>query len=429
MQPIGFHAGSQVVMSLDGKMWFQGFLGGASVIDPQHLPSNKITPPVHIEGITANGKTYDASNGLRLPPGIRDLKIDYTALSFVAPEKVQFRYQLEGQDRNWREVANDREAQYSNLPPGDYVFRVTAANNSGVWNEAGAAIEFSIAPAYYQTTWFHVAIATVIMALLWALYQLRMRQLSHEFDLRLDARVNERTRIARELHDTLLQSFLGVKFQLQAARSLLPGRASEAIEALDCSLDQAGQAIKDGREAIEGLRSSTLVQNELADTVATLGAELAAHGSSTTTSAFNVAVEGRARNLRGVVRDDVLRIVAEAVRNAFRHARARRIDVTIRYDDSVFRVLVTDDGIGIDPDRFESYSQGHWGLQGMHERAELLGGALRLMSKPGRGTQVELTVPARRAYASVSYADASGDGRPRNANDHDTFGDSGTSCR
>src|SRR5579862_8013719 len=113
--PIGFHAGSQVARSLDGKMWFQGFSGGASVIDPQHLPSNKITPPVHIERITANGKTYDASNGICLPPRVRDLKIDYTALSFVAPEKVQFRYMLQGQDRNWREVTNDREAQYSNL--------------------------------------------------------------------------------------------------------------------------------------------------------------------------------------------------------------------------------------------------------------------------------------------------------------------------
>src|SRR5580692_8573960 len=143
-------SGSPVTRSSDGKMWFEGS-GGVSVIDPQHLPSNKITPPVRIERITANGKTYDASNGLRLPPRIGDLKIDYTALSFVTPEKVQFRYQLEGQDRNWREVANDREVQYSNLAPGNYIFRVTAANNSGVWNEEGAALDFAIAPAYYQT--------------------------------------------------------------------------------------------------------------------------------------------------------------------------------------------------------------------------------------------------------------------------------------
>ena len=176
---VAFHAGSQVSRSSDGKIWFQGF-SGASVIDPQHLPSNTITPPVHIERITANGKTYDASNGLRLPPGIRDLKIDYTALSFVAPEKVEFRYQLQGQDRNWREVANDREVQYSNLPPGDYVFRVTAANNSGVWNQAGTFLDFSIAPAYYQTNWFRAVCAAVFLALVWAAYRLRIRQLQRQ---------------------------------------------------------------------------------------------------------------------------------------------------------------------------------------------------------------------------------------------------------
>jgi PAS domain S-box-containing protein len=178
--PIGFHAGSQVVRSLDGKMWFQGFSGGASVIDPQHLPNNKFTPPVFIERISANGKTYDASNGLSLPPRIRDLKIDYTALSFVSPEKVQFRYRLEGQDRDWREVANDREVQYSNLPPGNYVFRVTAANNSGVWNEAGAFLDFSIAPAYYQTTWFGVLCVAAFLAMLWMVYQVRMQQVRRQ---------------------------------------------------------------------------------------------------------------------------------------------------------------------------------------------------------------------------------------------------------
>ena len=178
--PIGFHAGSQVTRSSDGKMWFQGLSGGASAIDPHHLVSNKITPPVHIERITANGKTYDASNGIRFPPGIRDLKIDYTALSFVAPEKVQFRYMLQGQDRTWREIANHREVQYSNLPPGDYVFRVTAANNSGVWNENGAFLDFSIAPTYYQTTWFRALCVAAFLGLLWAAYRLRIRQLRRQ---------------------------------------------------------------------------------------------------------------------------------------------------------------------------------------------------------------------------------------------------------
>ena len=219
--PIGLHAGSQVIWTSDGKMWFQGFLGGASEIDPHHLPSNKIPPTVDIERITANGKTYDASNGLRLPPQIRDLKIDYAALSFVAPEKVRFRYQLEGQDRSWVEVANDRDVQYSNLRPGNYVFRVTAANDSGLWSEAGASLHFSIAPAYYQTTLFRALCVAAFVALLLALYQLRLQQVRRQFASRLEVRVSERLRIAGELHDTLLQSFLALMFQFQAARNMV----------------------------------------------------------------------------------------------------------------------------------------------------------------------------------------------------------------
>jgi PAS domain S-box-containing protein len=168
-----------ITKSLDGRIWFVSF-DGLSVIDPRHLPFNKIPPPVHIERITAKDKTYDASNGLHLPARIRDLKIDYTALSFVAPEKVQFRFKLEGQDGDWRGVTNDREVQYSNLPPGDYVFRVTAANNSGVWNEEGAFLDFSIAPAYYQTNWFRALCVAAFFGVLWAAYRLRVQQLRRQ---------------------------------------------------------------------------------------------------------------------------------------------------------------------------------------------------------------------------------------------------------
>jgi len=168
-----------VTKSPDGKIWFV-HLDGASVIDPRHLPFNKVPPPVHIERITANGKRYDPASGLRLPPQIRDLVIDYTALSLAAPEKVHFRFKLEGQDPGWREVVNQRSVEYSNLTPGNYRFRVTACNNSGVWNEAGDALEFSIDPAYYQTLWFRLTCASAFLALLWALYRLRIRQLQQQ---------------------------------------------------------------------------------------------------------------------------------------------------------------------------------------------------------------------------------------------------------
>ena len=163
--------------------------------------------------------------------------IDYTALSLVAPEKIQFRVKLEGQDRDWRESVNSRQAQYTNLAPGNYRFRVIASNNSGVWNEQGDTLEFSVAPAYYQTNWFLALCAALLLALLWAAYQFRLRQLHHQFAMTLEARVSERTRIARDLHDTLLQSFHGLLFRFQAARNMLPNRPEEATAGSGCRIN------------------------------------------------------------------------------------------------------------------------------------------------------------------------------------------------
>ena len=193
---------------------------------------------------------------------MRDLSIDYTALSLVVPERVRFRFKLDGQDRDWREVVNQRSVEYSNLAPGYYSFRVTACNNSGVWNEAGTYLDFSIAPAFYQTNWFRGLCMMAFLAMLWGLYEFRTRQLAHQFDMRLEARVGERTRIARELHDTLLQSFNGVLLRFQTVSNLMaPG---DAKEKLDTAIDQAAQAITEGRDAVQGLRSSIVETNDLA---------------------------------------------------------------------------------------------------------------------------------------------------------------------
>jgi hypothetical protein len=227
---------SVVAKSADGKLWFVRGVG-VSVIDPHHLSFNELPPPVHIERVTADDKIYDATNGLRLPPRTRNLAIDYTALSFLAPEKVRFRYKLEGQNRNWHEVVNDRQVQYTNLAPGPYRFRVVASNNSGVWNEVGATLEFSIAPAYYQTQWFRALVAIGALTLLWVAYQLRIRQVARQFNRTLDARVSERTRIARDLHDTLLQSFQGALLRFQSVANVLATRPDEARERLERALD------------------------------------------------------------------------------------------------------------------------------------------------------------------------------------------------
>ena len=398
-----------VAKSADGKLWFLPW-DGVSVIDPGHLPVNNIPPPVQIEQITADRKTYwqnlsgDASSSPpRLPPLVRDLTIDYTALSLVVPEKVRFRVKLEGWDRDWKDAGNERKAVYSNLPPRKYRFRVMACNNSGVWNEAGTFLDFSIVPAYYQTRWFQALCVAAFLALLWALYQLRIQQLRHQFAIGLEARVTERTRIARELHDTLLQSFQALMLHFQTGIDLLPGRPVEARKTLEVAIDRADQAINEGRDAVQGLRASAVETNDLVSAVRILGEELGAADTNQNSAVFEVEVEGAPRNLHPILRDEVHRIAAEALRNAFRHAQAQRIEVEILYGERWLRLRVRDDGKGIDPKFLSGDGRaGHYGLHGMSERAKLVRGKLAVWSRLDSGTEVELSIPASTAYTTSS---------------------------
>ena len=397
--------GPSVGKATDGKLWFHT-ADGIQTADPRHVAFNRIPPPIHILEIVADQKTYwqnfpgaSASN-LRLPPRIHDLEIDYTALSLVAPEKIHFKYKLDGQDRDWREVVNKREAQYTNLAPGNYKFRVIASNNSGVWNEEGDSLQFTIEPAYYQTNWFRVLCVAVFMLLVWAVYELRLRHLHHDFEMTLDARVDERTRIARELHDTLLQSFHGLLLRLQTVSQILRERPMEAQEQLDSTIEQAAQAITEGRDAVQGLRVSTLERNDLAQAIITLGEELATD-STESHPTLRVAVEGEPRDLHPILRDEIYKISAEALRNAFRHAQARRVEVEIRYDHEQFRLRMRDDGKGIDPAVLSGKgNEGHYGLYGMRERAALIGGELVVWSEVGTGTEVELRIPSNIAFTA-----------------------------
>jgi ligand-binding sensor domain-containing protein/signal transduction histidine kinase len=395
-RPGGFtpHAGK----SPDGKIWFAA-RDGASVIDPLHLAFNKLPPPVYVGQITADRKVYDASPGRHLPPLIRDLEIDYTALSLVAPEKNRFRYKLEGYDTDWQDPATRRQAFYTNLSPRRYRFRVQASNNSGVWNEAGASFDFSIDPAWYQTLWFLAAAVAAFLAMLWGLYRYRLHQLSRQFGMRMEERVNERTRIARDLHDTLLQGFQGVLLKFSAVSYMLPDD-SRAREVLEQGIDQARKSIEEGRDAVQGLRTSTLASNDLARTIGTIGEELAADRLDGRRPGFRIEVEGAPTDLAPLVRDEVCRIVVEALRNAFRHADAAQIEVAIHYEKHCLRIQVRDDGKGVDQSVLEAGGrEGHHGLKGMHERASLIRGKLEVWSKSGFGCEVELTVPASVAYA------------------------------
>ena len=401
-----------VARSADGKLWFLPS-DGASVVDPRHLPFNHLPPPVRIEQITADRKTFNLpdskSQSLHLSAGVRDLQIDYTALSLVAPEKVRFRYKLEDWDKEWQEVGSRRQAFYSNLPPHDYRFRVVACNNSGVWNEAGASLSFSIAPAYYQSMWFRLLCLAGLLAILWGIYHFRMRQFAWQFNMRIEERVNERTRLARELHDTMLQSFQAVLLRLHALSYLLPDRPAEAAKSLEGVADLASQAIDEGRSAVQGLRASTVITNDLARSIdvyrQTLTAELSVPDGDPGPE-FNLQVEGATRDLVPLVRDEVHRIACEAIRNAFRHSQAKRIDVKICYFTRQFQIGVQDNGMGIDAKILsEGGRAGHHGLPGMRERARLIGGRLEISSRPGL-TQVRLAIPASNAYARKTASNA-----------------------
>jgi signal transduction histidine kinase len=395
----------QAAKSSDGRLWFAS-MEGANVVDPRHLNFNKLPPPVYIEQVTADRKTHDVASATRavlsLPSRIHDLEIDYTALSYIAPEKVLFKYKLEGRDQDWQDAGTRRQAFYSDLPPRQYRFRVAACNNSGVWNETGAFLDFSIAPAYYQASWFLALCVVAFVTLLWAIHQYRLRQMERQFTIGFEARVSERLRIARELHDTLLQSLQGLLLRFQTASNLLPTRPEEAKQKLDHAIELAAEAVTEGRGAVQGLRSSATLTNELASALNTLAKELAGNGANENAPSFHLEMEGEARNLHPLLRDEVYRIAGEALRNAFKHAEAEHIEVEIRYDASRLRLRIRDDGKGIAQEVIEGHGRtGHWGLHGMRERARIIGGNLEVWSSAQSGTEIELTIPASVAYATA----------------------------
>jgi ligand-binding sensor domain-containing protein/signal transduction histidine kinase len=405
----GGHYNPQVVKTSDGKLWFQQPSNGVSVIDPHHIPFNKLPPPVQIEEVIADDKAYDMASDVLLTSQTRHLEIDYTALSLAAPEKVLFRYKLENLDRDWRDAGTHRQAFYTNLAPGHYRFRVAACNNSGVWNEAGAFLDFSVAPAYYQTTWFRVSCATAFVLLLWGIYQLRVQHLQRQFAIGVKARVNERTRIARELHDTLLQSLHGLMFQFQAVRNLMPRKPEEAMQSLDEAISETEKALAESRDAIQGLRSEPIAKGNLAELLRSTSQELVASGSENEKPpVFDLIEEGERKPLSPASKNEICRIAFEILRNAFRHSHAHRIEAEIRYDAHMLRLRIRDDGQGIDPKVLkEGGKAGHWGLRGLRERAERIGARLDFWSEAGAGTEVQLAVPAAVAYETLPESAAS----------------------
>jgi len=348
------------------------------------------------------------------------VQITYAAVSLADPEAIRFRYKVREIDRDWHEAGTSTSVSYRNLPPGSYHFLVNTSDTNGLWSDNTATAEFTVLPAFYQTNWFRALCVVFLLALVWAAYQLRVRQLHHQFDMTLEARVGERTRIARDLHDTLLQSFHGLLFRFQAARNLLSKRPEEATQALDTALIRAEQALEEGRRSIQGLRPSPSAENDLDQMLITTGQELASSNHAEDGSPrFEVIVEGERRGLAPMVQEEILRIARELLRNAFRHARAHEIEVEIRYESDVFRLIVRDDGKGIDPKILKDGGRaGHWGLPGVQERARGIGARLEFLSEAGAGTEIRLTLPAASAYERPRNGDRFSLFRKRRIHEH-----------
>ncbi|HEV2987576.1 MAG TPA: two-component regulator propeller domain-containing protein [Candidatus Angelobacter sp.] len=384
------------VRGADGRLWF-ATTGGVAVIDPARLPRNLVPPWVMIEAIKADDHTLAPSAGLHLPPNTRNLEIEYAGISLTAPERVRFHYKLEGFDDAWRDPVSPRTATYTNLPPRNYRFRVVACNNDGVWNQEGAVLEFSILPAFYQTNWFLLSCIMAAGCLVWAAYQWRVRRVTARLDSQLQLRLSERTRIAQDLHDTLLQGFLSASMQLHVANDQLP-TDSPAKASVTEVLELMSHVTEEGRNALRSLRSSGAEILDLESAFSRIPRELALPHPA----AFRVIVEGSPRSLRVVVHAEVYRIGHEALVNAFRHSNARNIEVELGYEPKFLKVLIRDDGDGIDSEMLRSGREGHWGLSGMRERAEKIGARLRILTRASAGTEVELVVPSRVAFDSQS---------------------------
>ncbi|MET0280434.1 MAG: two-component regulator propeller domain-containing protein [Steroidobacteraceae bacterium] len=393
--PYGGVYGSTVATGPDGKVWFTTG-EGLVWIDPQNVHTNPVPPPVSIRSVKVNDRLIDHSQDkLKLPPGAANVQIDYTALSLVTPERNQFRYRLEGVDTSWVDAGDRRQAFYTKLSPGTYQFRVIASNNDGVWNSEGAGFRFTVPPTFMQSKWFLLLCAALGGTLLWLLYMLRLRQVAGRIRDRLEERLAERERIARDLHDTLLQGFHGLMLRFQTvADQISPGQP--AHQQMHDALERADEVLVAGRDRVRNLRPtrrSADLSEALADAVKDV--------SWGSTAKVRVITEGKARPLHPLVLCELLEIGREALSNACRHAAADNIEATVTYGRRALQMRIRDDGVGIDPNVSHGQGrEGHFGLAGMRERTRKIRSKLTLASRPGVGTDVLVEIPAKIAYAT-----------------------------
>jgi signal transduction histidine kinase/ligand-binding sensor domain-containing protein len=385
----GAHAGlagfQPSARGADGRLWF---VNGRELqmIDPERVLRPRIPPPIHIQAVTIGGVRRQPTPVLQVPSSAHDLEIDYTAPTSVTPQRVRFRYRLDGRDTEWQEAGTRRQAFYTDLRPGTYRFHVIASNGDGPWTEEGATVAFEVAPAWYQTRTFEALAILCAGAIVSTLYRMRIRYLARTMRRQFDERLAERTRMARELHDTFVQTIQASKLVADDALEH-PGEAAYVQRALERLSQWLDRAVQESRAALHSLRASTTEVNDLADAFRRATTE----DLKPPSMAISFSVVGDSKDIHPIVRDEVYRIGYEAIRNAITHSAASHLDVELRYGKDLI-VRVTDNGVGIDPAVARRGKDGHFGLQSMRERAGRIGARLDVVSSTA-GTEVMLMVP------------------------------------
>jgi signal transduction histidine kinase len=384
---------STITTDEDGRLWFRTNQG-VSWIDPATIHINRAPLYTVIESVVAEGQKVSIDHRMVFPPHTSTINFQYTAASLRAPQNVKFRYRLIGIDADWREGGPQRQATYANLGPGDYKFQVTAANSDGVWSETPATLPFRIKRTFYQTRAFQIGSGLLAMLCIAGAVGFQYRRMIKTVRDRLEVRHAERERIARDLHDTLLQGIQGLILFFQAVPSHI-SKEDPFREKVDQALDRAHRVMVEGRNRVRDLRASDPAIKDLSETFTAIAKEL----EEDWPAEFRIKSEGAPREIDPAIREEVYLIGREAILNAFQHARASEIEVCLEYDSRQFRVFVRDNGIGIDSTILETSRPGHWGLLGMQERAAGIGGHLETSTQPGAGTLMKLTVPSGIAYA------------------------------
>ncbi len=396
-----------------GEMFFASFNGVTAVsadaeVEIPYVPPVVLTAfhlfdkPAPISIDSPLKQSISVTKHLTLSHAQNILSFEFAALSYANPERTRYRYRLDGLESDWTEVdSNQRFARYTSLAPGNYVFRVQSRTSRATWSDKEAEVGILILPPWWSTWWFRTVCALAALMMLWFAYRFRVQQLAAQLNLRFEERLAERTRIARDLHDTLLQGFLSVSMQLNVAVDSVPAD-SPARPLLNRALQAMGKVIDEGRNVLRGLRSSGSVSMDLEQAFSRIPDELGVREPID----FRVIVEGHPRSLHPTLRDEAYRIGREALVNAFCHSRASSIEIELHYAARQLRIVVRDNGCGIDLESLRQGREGHWGLRGMRERAESIGGRITVWSRPAAGTEVELSIPGRIAFQNFRRSDS-----------------------